>query len=95
MTDAQFFQGSGKDIALAAAMSGLPILRKDFLTNPIQVTEARALGADCILLIFAMLDDIQARELLDAALELNLDTLIEVHNDVELDRALPCNACLL
>lgn len=95
LTDMKFFQGIGDDIALAANATGLPVLRKDFLIDPIQVIEARAMGADCILLILAMIDDGQARELEAVAYELGLGVLIEVHNDVELDRALAMQSRLI
>lgn len=87
LTDEKFFLGCGDDIALASVASELPVLRKDFLIDPIQVVEARAMGADCVLLILAMIDDGQAQELEAVAMELGLGVLIEVHDDAELDRA--------
>jgi len=95
LTDETFFQGHGRDIALAADASGLPVLRKDFLIDPIQALEARAMGADCVLLILAMIDDGQAKELEASAHELGLDVLIEVHDDAELDRALDMRSRLI
>ncbi|POF33637.1 indole-3-glycerol phosphate synthase TrpC [Roseibium marinum] len=95
LTDTKFFQGHRDFVALAREVSGLPVLRKDFVIDPIQVTEARAMQADCILLILAMLDDDQARELEAAAEELGLHVLIEIHDDGELDRALAMNARLI
>jgi indole-3-glycerol phosphate synthase len=88
LTDIDFFQGSDACLQQARAASTLPILRKDFVIDPYQVYEARALGADCILLIAAALDDAALLELTLLAADLDLDVLVEVHDGDELERAL-------
>ncbi len=87
LTDADFFRGSLDDLRAARAACELPVLRKDFTVDPLQLVEARAAGADAILLIAAALDDAQLRELFAAAGELGLDAIIEVHDRAELERA--------
>ncbi len=88
LTDEQFFQGSEAYLRQARAACELPVLRKDFMVDEYQIFEARAMGADCILLIAACLDDAQMADLEAVALSLKLDVLVEVHDGAELDRAL-------
>src|SRR5688500_13165195 len=88
LTDVQFFQGSAAYLQQARAACALPVLRKDFIVDAWQVDEARAMGADCILLIAACLDDAQMRDLEAQALALQMAVLVEVHDGAELDRAL-------
>jgi len=87
LTDGPSFQGAEADLVAARAAAGLPAIRKDFLLDPWQVAESRALGADCILIIMAMVDDGLAGDLADAARHWGMDALIEVHDHAELDRA--------
>lgn len=95
LTDIDFFQGSDSYLQNARNACELPVLRKDFTVDPYQVVEARALGADCILLIAAALSDEQLDELSDVALQWGLDVLVEVHNRAELERAIPLGNRLL
>ena len=95
LTDVDFFQGSDDYLKQARAACRLPVLRKEFIIDPYQVYEARAIGADCILLIVACLGDARLGELNDLAHELNMDVLIEVHDAEELDRALRVNNRLI
>ncbi len=95
LTDRTFFQGRGEHLAAARAASGLPVLRKDFIIDPYQVAEARAMGADCILLIVAALDPARMRELEAAARELDLAVLVEVHDRGELEAALALSTPLV
>ena len=88
LTDRDFFQGSEAYLSEARAACDLPVLRKDFTIDPYQVVEARAIGADAVLLIVAALADEQMRELTQTANEVGVDVLVEVHNRDELDRAL-------
>ena len=95
LTDAPYFQGSDDHLQAARSACRLPVLRKDFILDPYQIIESRALGADCILLIMAALEDDAARHLAAIAAELGLDVLVEVHNRAELDRALRIEARLI
>ncbi|NEX17275.1 MAG: indole-3-glycerol phosphate synthase TrpC [Halochromatium sp.] len=95
LTDRDFFQGDDQHLIEARAACGLPVIRKDFIIDPYQVLEARALGADCILLIAACLDDAALSDLAALAADLGLDVLIEVHDAEELKRALVVPSRLL
>lgn len=88
LTDAPYFQGHENYLIAARAACPLPVLRKDFMIDPWQVAEARAIGADAILIIVAALDDGAMREIEAAAVERGMDVLVEVHDEAELDRAL-------
>jgi indole-3-glycerol phosphate synthase len=95
LTDQQFFQGSVDYLKQARASCDLPVLRKDFMIDPYQVYEARAMGADCILLIAACLDDAQMQSLEALAMSLDMAVLVEVHDGLELQRALQLKTPLL
>lgn len=95
LTDVKYFQGSDDYVRTIRQAVGIPILRKDFIVDPYQIVEARAMGADCILIILAMVDDVLAMELATAAKELGISILPEVHNAEELDRSLLLDTPLL
>lgn len=95
LTDGPSFGGSLADFEKIRAAVRLPMLRKDFMIDPIQVAESRAHGADCVLVIMACLSDEQAKELHDYAISLGMDVLVETHNEAELTRALNLSSPLL
>ena len=95
LTDTPYFGGYDDDLRIARAAAPLPALRKDFMIDPYQIAESRALGADCILLIVAALDGARLAELLAEARRWKMDALVEVHDEQELDRALTLDADLI
>lgn len=95
LTDIPYFKGADEDLEAVKSMVHLPVLRKDFMLTPYQIVESRALGADCILLIMAALDDATARTLYTTATDLGMDVLVEVHDNDELTRALALNPMMI
>lgn len=95
LTDEPYFQGKTEYLLEGRAACDLPVLRKDFIIDPYQVYETRAMGADCLLLIMAALDDVLARDLYKLATALNLDVLFEVHDREELDRTLKLDPVMI
>jgi indole-3-glycerol phosphate synthase len=95
LTDEAFFGGSADDLARARAACDLPVLRKDFTVSPLDVVDARLMGADAVLLIAAAIDDVELGEFLALARDLGLDALVEIHDEAELDRAMALGADLI
>lgn len=95
LTDRDFFQGCEAYLEDARAACGLPVLRKDFMIDPYQIWEARAMGADCVLLIVSALDDARLRELLALTHELGMNALVEVHDAAELEQVLVLDSALI
>lgn len=95
LTDGPSFQGSARVFAQVRAATDLPLLRKDFMVDPLQVYQSRAMGADCVLIIMAMIDDGLAKDLYDLSTELGMDALIETHDAFELRRAMKLGGDLI
>jgi indole-3-glycerol phosphate synthase len=95
LTDEQFFGGSVADLRAARAACSLPVIRKDFTVGPLDVIDARLMGADCVLLIAAALDPTELAELHELAIDVGLDVLVEIHDEAELDVALAAQANLV
>ncbi|RAU22308.1 indole-3-glycerol phosphate synthase TrpC [Paramagnetospirillum kuznetsovii] len=95
LTDHKFFQGSEADLGAARSACDIPVLRKDFMVDPYQIVESRALGADCVLLIVAALTDAELSQMEDIALGYNMDVILEVHDEAEMERALKLKSPLI
>jgi indole-3-glycerol phosphate synthase len=95
LTDQPYFKGADEDLESVKKSCHLPVLRKDFILSPYQIIESRALGADCILLIMAALDDATAATLYKKATELDMDVLVEVHDAAELERAMKLDPMMI
>jgi indole-3-glycerol phosphate synthase len=95
LTDVEFFQGSPDDLATARAACSLPVLRKDFTVDARDVCDARLMGADCVLLIAAALDQPELESFLALARRIGLDTLVEIHDEADLERAVAAGADLV
>lgn len=95
LTDGPGFQGSNEIFRAVRTASNLPLLRKDFMLDPMQIIESRAMGADCILIIMGMIDDAAAKTLMDEAAALGMDALVETHDAAELRRAIDLGATLI
>lgn len=95
LTDETFFSGSNEHLKAVRSAIGLPVLRKDFVVDPLQIVEARSLGADAILLIVRLLDDISLREWRELASSMGMDVLVEAHDEIEVRRAVDSGATLI
>lgn len=95
LTDFPYFQGKDSFLSTARCAVELPVLRKDFMLDPYQIVESRAIGADCVLLILSALDNVQAGELASTAAELGMDVLVEVHDHQEMARAMDLGASMI
>lgn len=95
LTDQPYFKGTDEDFEAVKTITRIPVIRKDFMLTPYQIFESRALGADCILLIMAALDDVTVQTLYKTATDLGMDVLIEVHDEDELNRAIKINPMMI